>query len=72
MAHHIDYISVADYNLSIEETINEYISYENNIMYNIWNNMYELEHCINHEYINDDPITVQQSVNIMSFLYEIS
>jgi len=71
----IECTSVADYNSTIENTI----------VYYVWNNMYDLEHCINHEYINDDPehcinheyinddpITVQQYDNIMRFLDEIS
>jgi hypothetical protein len=69
MDHLIEYNSVADYNSTIEDTI----STENTIVYYVWNNMYSLEHHINHEYINDDdPITVQQGDNIMKFLYEIS
>ena len=74
MDHLIEYITVADYNSTIEDNINDYISTENTIVYYVWNiNMYELEHCVNHKYINDDdPITVQQGDNIMKFLYEIS
>jgi hypothetical protein len=61
MDHSINYISIADYN-----------STENNIVYSVWNNMYDLEHCITSEYINDDYITVIQYDNIMRFLDEIS
>ena len=72
MDHLIECTSVADYNSIIEDTI----STENTIIYyvrNNRNNMYELEHCINHEYVNDDePLTVRQYDNIMIFLVEIS
>jgi hypothetical protein len=76
MDHPIEYISYAE-----TSTIEDYIYDDNStantitIVYytrNTRNQMYELEHCMNHEYINDDPITVQQGDNIMRFLEEIS
>uniref|UniRef100_A0A6C0JJQ4 Uncharacterized protein n=1 Tax=viral metagenome TaxID=1070528 RepID=A0A6C0JJQ4_9ZZZZ len=70
MDHPIEYPSFSDiYDYTSDD---DYILTENTIVYYIWNNMYDLKHHINHEYINDDPITVEQSDNIMRFLYEIS
>ena len=68
-----DYISVDDYN-PIDHYIYDYISGENTIVYYIWNNMYDLKHCINHEYLNhdDESLVLSQYNNIMSFLDEIS
>lgn len=76
MDHTNDNTSVAEC-ISVENDIYDdyvevYISSENTIVYYIWNNMYDLKHHINHEYINDDPITVEQGDRIMRFLDEIS
>ncbi len=78
MDHTNDYTSVAEC-ISVEDDIyddyiEDYISSENSIVYYVWNNMYDLKHHINHEYINhdDDPLTVRQYDNIMKFIDEIS
>jgi hypothetical protein len=77
MDHPIEY---ADYNSTIDDNIYDYtidddtISSENSIVYYVWNNMYDLKHHINHEYINhdDEALVLGQYINIMRFLYEIS
>ena len=71
-----DYHTIDDYT-----TINnDYItidSISNYITYNIWNNMYDLEHHVNYagleiyNYFDTDFLTTWQYSNIMSFLHEI-
>ena len=71
-----DYHTIDDYT-----TINnDYITFEsisNYITYNIWNNMYDLEHHVNYagleiyNYFDTDFVTTLQYSNIMSFLHEI-
>lgn len=82
MENNIDYTSVADYTTINDYTIiedfdsiyDDYISTENTIVYYIWNNMYDLAHHINHQYINhdDEALVLGQYNNIMKFLDEIS
>ena len=78
MDHTNDYTSVAECistdNYIYDEYIEDYILTGNDIVYYIWNNMYELEHHINHEYNNhdDEALTLGQYFNIMKFMDEIS
>jgi hypothetical protein len=70
-------ISVSDYNSTIDDDYtsdDDYILTENTFVYYIWNNIYDLEHHINHEYINhyDETITLGQYNKVMSFLDELS
>ena len=69
-----DYSTINDYSNENILSDDDYISSENSIVYYVWNNMYDLEHCINYEYINhdDESLVLRQYINIMSFLDEIS
>jgi hypothetical protein len=78
-----DTSTINDYNTIDDYTTinNDYITFDtisNYIRYNIWDNMYYLEHHVNYagleiyNYIDTEFVTALQYFNIMGFLHEIN